>query len=94
MTDTGPSLTGCLSAGSLSSPLGGDQVMRNPGYAKAAEALSSALQAYSRDRTPYQRAADEIELAINTRHAQRQQRQRQRQRQQQTRHATGRQEEL
>ncbi|KAF6252756.1 hypothetical protein COO60DRAFT_503070 [Scenedesmus sp. NREL 46B-D3] len=53
------------------------QVLQDRSYAAAARQLSEALQAYSRGRSPYDRAADEIELAIHTRHVQRHQQQHQ-----------------
>jgi hypothetical protein len=40
------------------------QALRNSSYAAAAKTLSHALQRYARQRHPYQRAADEIELAV------------------------------
>lgn len=46
------------------------QVLSSPKYAEAAQGMSAALQVYSKRRQPYARAADEIELAIYTRHAQ------------------------
>lgn len=46
------------------------QVLHTPGYAAAARRLSGALQAYAAARHPYKRAADEMELALHSRHAQ------------------------
>lgn len=46
------------------------QVMDDPRYAAAATGTAHALQLYSKRRHPYARAADEIELAVYTQHAQ------------------------
>ena len=40
------------------------QVMSNTSYAQAARGIASALQRYAAQRHPYQRAADEVELAV------------------------------
>jgi hypothetical protein len=40
------------------------QVLNNVSYAQSAAAISDALQRYAAQRHPYERAADEIELAI------------------------------
>lgn len=42
------------------------QVLHNSSYTAAAEALSGAMQEYVLQRHPFQRAADEIELALAT----------------------------
>jgi hypothetical protein len=42
------------------------QVLHNSSYATAARALSRAMQSYAQQRHPYQRAADEVELALAT----------------------------
>jgi ABC-type transport system involved in cytochrome bd biosynthesis fused ATPase/permease subunit len=40
------------------------QVLSNTSYAQAARGIASALQRYAAQRHPYQRAADEVELAV------------------------------
>lgn len=46
------------------------QVMNHPSYTSAARGMSHALRVYSKRRQPYARAADEVELAVYTQHAQ------------------------
>lgn len=60
--------------------------MADPSYSTAASGISTALQTYSKRRQPYARAADEIELAIHTLHAQQGQHGRQQQQQREARH--------
>jgi hypothetical protein len=43
------------------------QVMSNTTYRQTAQAIASAMQHYAAQRHPYQRAADEVELAVLTR---------------------------
>jgi hypothetical protein len=45
------------------------QVLLNSSYTTAAKALSHAVQGYAQQRHPYQRAADEVELALATQDA-------------------------
>jgi hypothetical protein len=42
------------------------QVLHNSSYTTAAKALSRAMQSYAQHRHPFQRAADEVELALAT----------------------------
>jgi hypothetical protein len=44
--------------------------MTDPSYAAASKAMANALQAYTQQRHPYTRAADEIDLALNSQHVQ------------------------
>lgn len=45
------------------------QVMSNTSYAQTAQGVAAAMQRYAAQRQPYQRAADEIELAVMSAHA-------------------------
>jgi hypothetical protein len=42
------------------------QVLTNTSYAQAAQGVAAAMQRYAAQRHPYQRAADEVELAVLT----------------------------
>eukprot|EP00878_Enallax_costatus_P020657 GHUV01021845.1.p1 GENE.GHUV01021845.1~~GHUV01021845.1.p1 ORF type:complete len:508 (+),score=124.81 GHUV01021845.1:392-1915(+) len=53
------------------------QVLQDAAYTRAAKAMSTALQTYAKRRHPYARAADEIELAVLTLHAQQEKQQQQ-----------------
>lgn len=44
------------------------QVMTNASYAESARGIATALQTYAAHRHPYERAADEIELALHVSH--------------------------
>lgn len=46
------------------------QVLTNSSYAQAAQGVAAAMQRYAAQRQPYQRAADEVELAVLTAHVQ------------------------
>lgn len=46
------------------------QVLTESSYAAAAKAIAVGLQTYAKRRHPYDRAADEMELAIYTHYAQ------------------------
>ena len=42
------------------------QVLGEPSYAASASALSQGLRTYARRRPAYERAADEVELAVSS----------------------------
>lgn len=44
------------------------QVMSNASYARTAQGIAAAMQRYAAQRQPYERAADEVELAVLTAH--------------------------